>query len=204
MADESPSLASQLRYIGRDGLTGQPVRVDDRFIAAVEKDFEEYGKVEREAEPPPPVGADDVVRLRIPALAVDAVVARFGLDAFGRLDVPSDATTVGWHPAYSDLPGQDGACFLAAHVSWAGGNGVFARLSVLPVGSEVVVTLASGTEVAYHVTSVFDYPLETLDMGALLMGREGMESLTLMTCSGPPDEGEFPLRTVALAVAPGS
>lgn len=201
MVEQSPSLASQLRYIGRDGVTGQPVRVDDRFIAAIEKDFEEYGKVEREAVPPPPVETDDVVRLRIPALEINALVARFGLDAFGRLDVPSDATTVGWHPAYSDLPGQDGACFLAAHVSWAGSPGVFARLSALPVGSEAIVTLASGAEVAYRVTSVFDYPLEAIDMGALLMGREGMESLALMTCSGPPDEGEFPLRTVALAVA---
>lgn len=203
MTDISPSLASQLRYIGRDGVTGQPVRVDDRFIAAIEKDFEEYGKVEREAEPPPPVGADDVVRLRIPVLGIDAQVARFGLDTFGRLDVPSDATTVGWHPAYSDLPGAGGACFMAAHVSWAGGEGVFARLAALPVGSEAVVVLASGAEVAYRVTSVVDYPLEAIDMGALLMGREGMESLALMTCSGPPDEGEYPLRTVALAVTAG-
>ena len=199
MVEESPSLASQLRYLGRDGLTGQPVRIDDRFIAAVEKDFEEYGKVEREAVPPPPVGEDDLVRLRVPAIGIDAVVARFGIDAFGRLDVPSDATTVGWHPAFSEIPGRDGACFLAAHVSWAGSAGIFAQLHALPLESEIRVVLASGSEVTYRVTSVFDYPLETIDMGALLMGREGLESLALMTCSGPPDEGEFPLRTVVLA-----
>ncbi len=199
LVDESPSLASQLRYLGRDGLTGQPVRIDDRFIASVEKDFAEYGKVEREAVPPPPVGADDIVRLRIPAIGVDSVVARYGIDAFGRLDVPADASTVGWHPAFSDLPGQDGACFLAAHVSWAGRAGVFANLSTLPVESLIEVALASGAVMTYRVTSVFDYPLETIDMGALLMGREGMESLSLMTCSGPPNEGEFPLRTVVLA-----
>jgi sortase (surface protein transpeptidase) len=201
MVDNAPSLASQLRYIGRDGSTGQPVRVDDRFIAAVEKDFEEYGKVERQAYPPPPLGDDDITRLLIPAIGVDAAVARYGIDLYGRLDVPADAATVGWHPAYSDIPGTNGATFMAAHVSWAGRPGVFSKLNLLPEGSGVTIGLASGKSVAYRVTAVFDYPLETLDMGALLTGREGVESLTLMTCSGRPDEGEFPLRTVALAVA---
>ena len=44
-----------------------------------------------------------------------------------------------------------------------------------------------------------DYALGAIDMGALLRGREGIESITLMTCSGPPDEGDYPLRTVVLA-----
>jgi hypothetical protein len=36
-------------------------------------------------------------------------------------------------------------------------------------------------------------------MGAILRGREGSESLTLMTCSGPPGADGYPLRTVVLA-----
>jgi len=36
-------------------------------------------------------------------------------------------------------------------------------------------------------------------MGALLAGPEGMESLVLMTCSGPITDGEHEWRTVVLA-----
>jgi hypothetical protein len=49
------------------------------------------------------------------------------------------------------------------------------------------------------VTSDVDYALATIDMGALLYGREGTESITLMTCSGPPGADGYPLRTVVLA-----
>ena len=198
--EEAPSIASQLRYIGRDPVTGAPIRVDDHFIAAVDEDYEQYGKVEREAIPAPPTGPDDLVRLQVPRLAANASVRSFGVDKFGRLDVPSDAQTVAWHPAYSQLPGSGGATFLAAHFAWAGVAGVFNRLSSLQPGDDLGVTLASGAVLTYRVTSVIDYPLTTIDMGAILAGREGLESITLMTCSGPPNEGEYPLRTVVLAV----
>jgi len=52
----------------------------------------------------------------------------------------------------------------------------------------------------YRVTSTVDYDLATVDMGAILHGREGTESLTLMTCSGPVINGEYALRTIVLAV----
>ena len=105
-----------------------------------------------------------------------------------------------WHPAYSQVAGSGGATFLAAHFAWAGVAGVFNRLSIMQAGDEIRLTLASGVAVEYRATSTIDYPLTTIDMGAMLAGREGMESVTLMTCSGPPNEGEYPLRTVVLAV----
>jgi hypothetical protein len=36
-------------------------------------------------------------------------------------------------------------------------------------------------------------------MGAILVGREGRESITLMTCSGPPTPEGYLERTVVLA-----
>ena len=198
-AAEPRDLAAQLRYIGRDTITGLPAPVDDRFIAEHEEAIERYGRDEREAVPPPPVAGDDIATIRLPDLGVAARLARFGVDKFGRLDVPQDRVTVGWNPAYSDLPGSGGATFFAAHYEYAGSPGVFFRLSALRPGSEVEVTLTDGTEARYRVTSTIDYPLGSIDMGALLRGREGRESITLMTCSGPPNEGEYPLRTVVLA-----
>lgn len=192
--------ATELRYIGRDPLTGMPARVDDRFIAAVEQAIERYGKDRGEPVPPPPPGPVDIATLSVPALGVtDAPVGRFGLDAFGRLDVPQDTRTVGWNPAYNDLPGAGGATFFAAHYEYQGVPGVFFRLSALTPGAEIEVALADGSRHRYRVTSNVEYVLGAIDMGAILRGREGRESITLMTCSGPANEGEYAHRTVVLA-----
>ncbi|MEX0784609.1 MAG: class F sortase [Dehalococcoidia bacterium] len=192
-------LATQLRYIGRDGLTGMPAPVDDRFIADHEEAIDQYGEVEHEAVPPPPVDGADIAAIRVADIGIDATMGRYGVDKFGRLDVPQDRVTVGWNPGYSALPGEGGATFFAAHYEYGGVPGVFFRLSSLAPGAEVDVALTDGTNARYRVTSTIDYPLGSIDMGALLDGMEGRESVTLMTCSGPPNEGEYPLRTVVLA-----
>jgi hypothetical protein len=196
-----PGFGEELRYIGRDGITGLPTRVNDRFISENERAIERYGMDAQQPVPPPPPGPVDIASVSIAALNLASIrVGRYGLDAFGRLDVPQDVSTIGWNPAYCDLPGSGGSTFLAAHVYYAGRPGVFANLSRLAAGAQVTIALSDGSEHSYTVTSVIDYALATIDMGALLRGREGFESITLMTCSGPPNEGEFPLRTVVLAV----
>jgi len=198
-AGEATGLAGQLRYIGRDATTGMPRSVDDSYIAAVEHGVERYGKDERQAIPPPPVSGLDVKTIAIPRLGVAAPVGRYGVDTFGRIDVPQDARTVGWNPGYVALPGTGGATFFAAHFEFGGTPGVFFRLSSLAAGDRVVVSLSDGSTVAYVVRSTVDYALGVIDMGALLKGREGVESITLMTCSGPPNEGDYAFRTVVLA-----
>lgn len=194
------SLSSQLRYLGRDPLTGMPARVDDRFIAEIEHAIERYGKDAGTPVPPPPVSGADVASVTIAKLGLSNVpVARFGLDAYGRLDVPQDARTIGWNPAYNELPGLGGATFFAAHFEYGGRPGVFNKLTTLQPGDSVSVRLTDGSEHRYAVTSTIDYDLAAIDMGAVLKGREGGESITLMTCSGPPGEDGYPSRTVVLA-----
>jgi len=141
-----------------------------------------------------------VAALAIPAIGIDgAPVRRFGLDAYGRLDVPQDTVTVGWTPAYTSLPGTGGSTFFAAHFEYRGRPGVFARLAALRPGDRVEVTLSDGSVHSYRVVSVVDYALAAIDMGAILRGLEGRESVVLMTCSGPANEGEYAFRTVVLA-----
>lgn len=196
-----PGFGENLRYVGRDGATGMPTRVNDRFIAENEEAIERYGQDARDPVPPPAPGPVDITALTVPKLGIQgARVGRYGLDGFGRLDVPQDTSTVGWNPAYCALPGEGGATFLAAHVYYAGRPGVFAQLSTLVAGDALTVTLSDGSSHSYRVTSVVEYALATIDMGAILRGREGFESVTLMTCSGPPNEGEYAFRTVVLAV----
>ena len=200
-AEAAPrGLAQQLRYVGRDPLTGAAAPVDDGFIAAVEKSIERYGKDEGKPVPPPVAEGTDISWLSVPALAITkAPVARFGLDAFGRLEVPQDTQHVGWNPAYNSLPGDGGSTFFAAHFEYAGRAGVFNRLSSLTAGDLVEVGLSDGSVHSYRVTSAIDYNLAAIDMGAILHGREGRESIALMTCSGPPNADGYPQRTVVLA-----
>ena len=111
---------------------------------------------------------------------------------------PLDNATVGWNPAWAAMPGSGRSTFFAAHFEYRGVPGVFFRLSTLKAGDIVEAVLSDGGVVRYRVTSTVDYALGTIDMGALLRGREGVESVVLMTCSGPADEGEYPSRTVVL------
>lgn len=201
LRDSAPPLSRQVHYLGRDPLTGLAAMVGDHYIAAVEESFERYYDEDREPVPPPPAEGLDVTAIAIPAIGVRAPVGRYGIDAAGRLDVPQDRSTVGWNPAYSDVPGTGGATFFAAHYEYGGIPGVFHALSSLREGGEITVTLSDGSERHYRVTSTVDYALAAIDMGAILAGREGVESITLMTCSGPGDGGRYPLRTVVLAEA---
>lgn len=196
-------IGEQLRYIGRDQATGMPAPVDDRFIAEVEQAVERYGKDERQPVPAPLVEDVDIAGLVVPALGVEAPVRRYGLDRFGRLDVPQDTRTVGWNPGFTALPGNDDETFFAAHFEYLGVPGVFFRLATLSPGDMVTVALSDGSSYRYRVTSTTDYPLGAIDMGAILFGREGREGITLMTCSGPANEGEYAFRTVVLAERAG-
>ena len=195
----APNLGAQLRYIGRDTATGMAATVNDRFIAEVERSYAVYGIEETGAIPPPPAAGNDIVRLAVPALGIDAPVQRFGVDRYGRLDIPQDTSTIGWNPAYSSLPGEGGSTFFAAHYEYGGRPGVFRQLSTLPEDAIIAVSLSDGTTANYRVTSVVDYVLESIDMGAILRGREGRESITLMTCSGVPNARGYSERTVVLA-----
>lgn len=195
----APSLGDELRYIGRDGATRMSAPVDDRFIARVEEDVAQYGQNPRDAVPPPPPVGPEPATLRVESLGVDAPIARLGRDPYGRLDVPQDTATVGWNPGDSGVPGTGRSTFLAAHYSYGGAPGVFYRLATLAPGSIIEVTLDDSSVYRYIVRSTLDYELGVIDMGALLAGREGVESVVLMTCSGPVVNGNHQWRTVVLA-----
>lgn len=113
-----PGFGEQLRIL-RDCADGFPARVNDTFIAETEKAIERYGQDAGERFPPPPAGAVDIASMSILVrLGLrQARVGRYGLDAFGRLDVPQDTSSVpagtrrtARYPGKGDRPSSRPTC----------------------------------------------------------------------------------------------
>ena len=67
-------------------------------------------------------------RVSIPALNVSVPVIGLGQQADGSMEVPTDATTVGWYTK-APTPGSLGPAVLAGHVDFKKRPGTFAQLS---------------------------------------------------------------------------
>jgi len=148
------------------------------------------------AAPAEPTG----IRLRIPALGIDARVVTLGFNPDGELDVPGDGASVGWYEI-SARPGEPGNALLGAHFDWDGSLAVFSRLNQLSEGDRVFLDNGAANELVYEVsvaTSVgWDHPV------ADVLASTGLESsLTLFTCGGAFDgaRSEYDERLIVRAV----
>ena len=98
------------------------------------------------------------VRVKIPAIGVDAPVMRLGLGPDHSLDVPPPGNTnmAGW---YKDgtAPGARGTAVMAGHVDDSRGPAVFYALGALKKGSRVEVTREDGRTAVFDVDAVEVY-----------------------------------------------
>jgi hypothetical protein len=134
------------------------------------------------AQPEPPAVRVPPVTLRMDELRITgAPIIEVGVDERGHLEIPG-AREIGWYRLGS-APGGAGATVLAAHVSWNGENGVFARLASAEPGMLVELNQADGSVRVYEVVERAQY-----DKGALPADRiwvhDGPETLVLITCGG--------------------
>ncbi len=97
-----------------------------------------------------PLPASVPVRMRIPAIKVDAPVMKLGVDGKNEIQVPPPANTnmAGWYE-YGASPGAAGAAVLLGHVDTLKGPAVFYNLGSLHKGNTIEVTRAD------HRTAVF-------------------------------------------------
>jgi LPXTG-site transpeptidase (sortase) family protein len=159
------------------------------------------GVVTPSGAPRPAVAAGRTaqMRIRIPAMGVDASLVDLGFNDAGLLDVPWDGAVVGWY-TLSALPGEPGNALLGAHVDWRGSTAVFWRLRDLTAGDMIYIDTAAG-ELVYRVDSAGVVPNDT-PLGEVLDTRSGSQSLTLFTCGGTFDqaEREYDQRVIVRAV----
>ncbi len=133
--------------------------------------------------PPQPIGPP--VRVRVPAIGVDAPVVPVGLRPDGQMEVPP-ATEVGWY-RLGPAPGGAGSAVLAAHVDFAGERGAFFDLRSVPVGAEVLVDTEGGTQ-RFTVTAREQIAKDAVQLDRYFTA-EGPARLTLITCGGVFDPG---------------
>ncbi len=131
------------------------------------------------------------MRVRVPAIGVDASVVSLGLNSDSTLQVPTNAIDAGWWSG-GTAPGERGAAVIVGHVNWGGNEGVFGRLDEILPGQVVLVTHRNGVTDHYRVTTTAVYPKTSFPTG-LVYDPLPYPGLRLITCTGSfdPSTGHY-------------
>jgi hypothetical protein len=131
------------------------------------------------------------MRVRVPAIGVEATVVSLGLNSDSTLQVPTDATDAGWWSG-GTAPGGRGAAVIVGHVDWGGNDGVFGRLDEIMPGRSVLVTHPNGVTDHFRVTTTAVYPKNSFPT-RLVYGPLPYPGLRLITCAGrfDPTTGHY-------------
>ena len=120
------------------------------------------------------------VRVKIPAIGLNAPIVRVGTNSAGEMDVPSGNTNnIGWY-SKGVVPGDIGSAVFAAHVFAALGN-----LHKTELGDEIFVESENGGYQRFVVTKTDVYKLGDLSPDMLFNRKDGRH-LHLITCAGTP------------------
>ncbi|MEU4241311.1 class F sortase [Actinoplanes sp. NPDC026619] len=121
-------------------------------------------------------------RVVIPKLGVDVPLTGLGRQADGTMQVPVDATTVGWYTG-APTPGALGPAVLAGHVDYKNKPGTFHRLTDLKAGDAITVDRQDGSIAMFSVLKVERYAKNKFPSDAVY-GAINRAGLRLITCGG--------------------
>jgi len=150
----------------------------------------------------PPVEIPDPTAISIPKLGVQSTLEPLGLTPEGALEVPpvDDPGQAAWYAgAKPDVDGdefkpgsEDGPAIISGHVDGTGPNGqhgfpgVFAKLTELAPGDQILVDREDGSQLKFVVTAVERYSKADLPWDKI-MGPIDKPALRLITCGGDFD-----------------
>ncbi|HWU08575.1 MAG TPA: class F sortase [Streptomyces sp.] len=131
-----------------------------------------------------PLRPSEPVRIRIPAIGVDAPMTGLGLGADGSLDVPpaGKRNLAGWYEDGTP-PGAKGTAIVAGHVDNAEGPSVFYALGSLKKGTAVEIGRRDGRTAVFSVDAVEVYDKDEFP-DKRVYGATPHASLRLITCGG--------------------
>ena len=142
-------------------------------------------KAENKAEPAK-IGP---VRLIISKIGVNAIIQDVGINASGRMAVPSNYKDVGWYK-YGVKPGDVGNAVIDGHLDNSlGMKAVFWDLDKLKEGDEIKVFNAENQELTFKVVFVESYDYKSAPLQEIF-GFTDKNMLNLITCDGTWIRGE--------------
>ena len=139
------------------------------------------------------------VRLRIPALKVDAKIERLGLQRDGTIAVPATTDIAGWYE-YGPRPGQPGPAVILGHVDSQAGPGIFIDLYRVRPGTTVRVDRSDGSSATFTITQVKKVPKVQFPTD-LVYAPTLDPTLRLVTCGGSFDRARRSYRDNVIAFA---
>jgi len=123
------------------------------------------------------------LRLRIPAIHVDAVVERVGIASDGAMDVPKGPLEVGWFDL-GPRPGEKGNAVIDGHFGTIKGiPAVFNNLYTLRAGDKIYIEHGQGTITTFVVRELKRFG-PTDDAVDVFVSSDGKAHLNLITCEG--------------------
>lgn len=123
------------------------------------------------------------VRLRIPAIDIDAAVQHVGVNDKGNMANPSNFKDVGWYK-YGPQPGASGSSVIAGHLdNGLGRPAVFKRLDELKAGDEIAVEAENGSVQRFKITGARTYSYTDVPV-EVIFNPSGSPRLNLITCVG--------------------
>ncbi|MER5966489.1 class F sortase [Streptomyces sp. NPDC002057] len=131
-----------------------------------------------------PLPASDPLRIRIPAIGVDAHLMRLALDEAGALEPPpvNLPAFAGWY-ADGTAPGSRGTAVVTGHLDTPAGPAVFHDLGALERGAEIAIARADGRTALFTVEAVEDHAKSRFPDDKVY-GESGRPELRLITCGG--------------------
>ncbi|MGY1501068.1 class F sortase [Streptomyces sp. QTS52] len=124
------------------------------------------------------------LRIRIPAIGVNAPLMGLSLTPTGSLDVPPTEREdlAGWYEA-GTAPGETGTAIVAGHVDNADGPSVFYRLGALEKGGAIEVERLDGSTALFTVDAVEVYDKDHFP-DERVYGAAPRPELRVITCGG--------------------
>ena len=123
------------------------------------------------------------IRLKIPVINVDAIIAYAGLTADGAMEVKKDPTEVAWYDS-GPRPGENGSAVIAGHYGFLNGKGsVFNDLHTLIKGDTLSVIDERNVTHNFIVRESRTYN-PAADTSGVFSSKDGKAHLNLITCEG--------------------
>lgn len=124
------------------------------------------------------------VRLKIPAINVDAVVESLGITSSGNMDTPKGPEDVAWYNL-GDRPGEIGSAVIAGHYgTWKNGKkSVFDNLHKLKKGDKIYIEDEKGVTITFVVREIQSFK-PNADASDVFSSDDEKAHLNLITCEG--------------------